>query len=325
MMEYVRMSQCVKRILLGSAALLLSAGCSSSATAASSARATGSSAGLPLSRAVAERLPAGVFYVLAGTDPASYNLWQVSNTGEEIRLTHNTTSLGISYFGASKAGIVMADAASGSDELAPLTSKGAVFLKNGNGSAPQINSAGEICYSVTTYDKKGNTTGFDLLTKKSFSAPGRVIYRQKEAITGNFWGPDQSIAVLSGSHYPGTNGPIAKVFTISKSGKIATIKTGLDSTLGSITWNEDGGGIGVASWADKGEVIYSGSRRYTLPAGWSPATWNTTGTQLLAWGPGSGQIGLWSPARPHSIEVIGSLPKGVTIGEFAWLAKPAKI
>jgi len=66
-------------------------------------------------------------------------------------------------------------------------------------------------------------------------------------------------------------------------------------------------------------------RRYTLPAGWSPATWNTTGTQLLAWGPGSDQIGLWSPARPHSIEVIGSLPKGVTIGEFAWLAKPAKI
>lgn len=317
----------VQKLLMASLAFPLAAGCAHvSALAAPSARVAAPSAGLPLSRAVAERLPAGVFYLLAGTDPASYNLWQVSNAGTEVQLTHNNPGLGISDFGASPAGIVMADAASGYDELARLTSRGAIFLKNGDGSGPVINSAGEICYEMPTYDKSGNTTGFDLVIKKSFTAPGRVVRHQKDAITGNVWGPDQSVAVLSGSHYPGTAGPIPRVFTMDKSGKITQIHASIQKNLSSLVWNEQGGGIGVGAWNNKGEVIYSGSRRYTLPVGWTPATWNPDGTQLLVWGPGPGRkIGLWSPAKPNSIKVIGLLAKKFAIGDFAWLAKPAKL
>jgi hypothetical protein len=273
-----------------------------------------------------KRLPAGVFYILVGSDPASYNLWEVSNNGQEIRLTHNDSGLGISSFDASAAGIVMADAASGYDEIARLTPKGAIFLKNGMGSGPDIDSAGEICYEVPTYDSAGGTTGFDLMARKSFTAPSRVVYRQKDAITGAVWGPDGSIAVLSGSHYPGTTGPTPKVFTISKSGEITMIHGDLPTDLASVIWNEYGGGVGIGTWGNKGEIVYSASRSYRLPSGWTPAAWNPSGTQLMVWGPGPGQqIGLWSPAKPDSIKVIGSLGKQLTIGQFVWLAEPAKL
>lgn len=94
---------------------------------------------LPLPRSVARRLPAGVFYLLAGPNPASYNLWEVSDTGAESQLTHNSRNFGISAFGASSAGIIMADSASGLDKLARLTLRGVRYLKDGTGSAPAIN------------------------------------------------------------------------------------------------------------------------------------------------------------------------------------------
>ena len=195
----------------------------------------------------------------------------------------------------------MADAASGYDGIARLTPKGAIFLKNGAGSGPAINPAGEIIDEVPTYNSAGDTTGFDLMARKSFTAPSRVVYRQKNAITRAVWGPDGSIAVLSGSHYPGTTGPAPEVFTISKSGKITMIHADLPKDLGSVTWNERGGGLGIGTWGNKGEVVYGATRSYGLPSGWTPATWNSAGTQLMVWGPGQ-QIGFWSPAKPDSIK-----------------------
>jgi hypothetical protein len=316
----------VREVLLINFVLLLVAGCSAvSATVGPIGHPDASSAGLPMSRSMAQRLPGGVFYLTAGADPSSYNLWQVSNTGEEIRLTHNSHGFGISDFGASSAGIVMADDATGFDELARLASSGVVPLKNGNGSGPDINSAGKIVYIVSTYDSKGNLTGTEVVLRKSFAAPGRVTYRQKDSITETLWGPNGSIAVLSGTHYPGTKGPTPKILMISKSGKVTAIHTGMEANLSAMLWNDhQGAGLAVWTWTNKAEVIYSKARRYALPTGWVPAAWNPAGTTLLVRKPGH-ELGLWSPARPHSVKAIGSLPKSSAIGGFAWLAKAAKL
>ena len=130
------MHKTIRKTLIWAIAPVFLAGCSGVSVATndpSASHMVTSSVGLPMARALAKRLPAGVFYILAGSDAASYNLWEVSNNGQEIRLTHNGSGLGISTFDASTAGIVMADAASKYDEIARLTPKGAIFLKNRGG------------------------------------------------------------------------------------------------------------------------------------------------------------------------------------------------
>jgi hypothetical protein len=81
------------RALVG-LAMLAAAGCASAGAAATSpppagchAVRAGQPAPGPVPRTVARRLPAGVFDVLAGPNDTSLNLWQVSNTGCERRLT----------------------------------------------------------------------------------------------------------------------------------------------------------------------------------------------------------------------------------------------
>ena len=323
------MSAVVRKIGLLACVMCLVSACSVSASAslgtgrkAGVASATPAfTASLPLPRAIAKRLPAGIFYLLAGTNPASYNLWEVVNTGNEIELTHNSEGYGISAFGASPAGIVMADAANGYDQLARLTANGVSFLKDGSGSTPAINSAGQICYSLSPDGNK--QPYFELVLKDSLSATGRVIYRQKADIVSNVWGPGNAIAMVVGGHYPGTTGPTPRL-VIQKAGTSRTVATGLGKDLSDVIWGTKAAGLALGTWSGTGRVIYGHGKQYTLPHGWNPAAWNASGTLLLVWGP-SKKIGLWSPLRPQAIQVIGTISKGVTIGQSAWLNRPAKL
>jgi hypothetical protein len=164
------------------------------------------STALPLSHAMAKRLPAGTFYVLAGPKNISSNIWEVSSTGKETRLTRNGPNFGISNFGASTAGVVMGDGAGGGDVLAALTAEGPIELKNpGDGDSPAINAAGQICYVKETYGKSGNVSGQDLMVRQSLNGPGRIVYKiqASDIVAGMLecaWGPNGSIAVLVGGH-----------------------------------------------------------------------------------------------------------------------------
>jgi hypothetical protein len=325
--EYMAMHKMVRNNVLSGltifSSLIIAAGCSS--VSASTSKVVGkkaSAASVPIPVAVAKRLPAGVFYFQAGVNYNSFNIWQMSNAGKEVRLTDNGRNFGISAFGASPAGIVMADAAKGSDELARLTAKGAGYLKEGAGSGPYINAEGEIAYQISTYDGSGNVTGLDLMIKKSFTAPARLFYRKKAVLMDTAWGPGDSIAVMTQSHYPGSPGPDPKVIIINRSKKITTVQNDLKEDIGALVWNEHGGGL--VPWANKGEVIYSAKRRYMLPSGWLPATWNPAGTRLLVQ-KGGRELGLWSPSQPHVVTAIGSIPKSTVIGQIYWLAKPARL
>lgn len=97
------------------AAPLLAATCSVVACEAAieGAKLSAASAQLPMSPAMAKRLPAGTFYLLAGPDNISSNIWEVTSTGKEAQLTHNDRNFGISNFGGSTAGVVMGDGPAG--------------------------------------------------------------------------------------------------------------------------------------------------------------------------------------------------------------------
>lgn len=289
------------------------------------------SAPLPVPPALARRLPAGTFYFQAGTNNISANIWEVSSSGTETQLTHNGHNFGISNFGASTAGVVMGDGAGGGDVLAALTAKGPIELDNdGDGDGPAINAAGQICYAKRIDDKNGNQAYNELIVRNSLNGPARVRYKIKVSdnvagLLDNEWGPDGSIVALIGGHYPGRPGPGSELVTVSKTGKVSRVRTGVDARLGAVVWSEHGGGIAIGVTAGRGKVIYSATRRYSLPAGWSPMSWSPAGTRLLVYDYSKRQLGLWSPAKPQSVSVIGTTAKRVFVGLVIWLPRPAKL
>jgi hypothetical protein len=325
----------VQRVILVAAVSLLAAACSVTSGGArraidDSALAT-ASAQLPISHAVAKRLPAGTFYVLAGPNNISSNIWEVSSTGRETELTHNGRNFGISNFAASTAGVVMGDGAGGPDVLAALTAKGPVELADGgDGDGPAINAAGRICYIRTIFDKNGNTAYNELIVRKTFNGPGRILYKLKvsDNVAGmldNEWGPRGSVAVLDGGHYPGRPGPGSQLVTVSKAGKVTRVRTGVDARLGSVVWSEHGAGIAVGVTKGRSKVIYSATRKYLLPPGWFPKSWSPKGTRLLVFNYAKHQLGQWSRGKPHTISLIGTTARNDFIGEVIWLPRPAKI
>jgi hypothetical protein len=259
-----------------------------------------------------------VFYVLAGPNPASYNLWQVSASGQEKQLTHNRASYGISAFGASPAGIVVADAANGVDELARLTSHGTVLLPDGHVSDPQISPTGQIS-AVRPPDDPGYAHQFQLDVKPSFHAHTKVIYQQRGSLLADRWGPHQSLAIISYATPNGT-GP-TRLLIINAHGHARQIPTGL-THLANLAWG-DHAPLAITTWKGTTEIIRPGTQPQRLLSGWRPAAWNPAGTQLLVRGPNN-SLGLWSPDQPTHIRNLGRIPRRTHIGQIAWLTKPAR-
>jgi hypothetical protein len=324
----------VRRILPAAVALVVVAAVGAvvsirAEAAGKASAASAASAPPPISPAMARRLPAGTFYFLAGTNNISANIWKVSSTGAETELTHNGHNFGISNFSASTAGIAMGDGAGGGDVLAALTAKGPIELRNGgDGDGPAMSAAGQICYAKTIDDQNGNPAYQELIVRTSLNGPARVRYTIKVSddaagLLDSAWGPNGSIAVLVGGHYPGRPGPESELVTVGKTGNVTRVRTGVDARLGAVVWSEHGGGIAVGVTAGRGKVIYSATRQYSLPAGWFPMSWSPVGSRLLVRN-SKRELGLWTPARPQSVSVIAMTAKNV-FGEVLWLPRPAKL
>jgi hypothetical protein len=285
-------------------------------------QAAGSS--LPLPVATARRLPPGVFYLLSGPNPLSGNLWEVSSSGHEIQLTYNRANFGISSFGATRAGIVMADASSGVDELVQLTSHGIVPLPGNHVASPVVNDDGEIA-AVRPPGNIGPKVYFDLVIKKSFNARPHTIYRQHASLGGLAWGPGGSVGVLSSSHPPGTRGPDSSLLIVDHSGSAHRLSTDF-TQLSEVVWGERAPAVAVAHWNGAGEVVFLNGTRKRLPSGWWPVAWNATGTQLLVRTTGNpGTLGVWSLKNPAQVTRIGDMNQHMMITEAAWLRSKASL
>jgi hypothetical protein len=272
----------------------------------------------PVPREVVRRLPAGVLYLLAGPDDDSLNLWQVTNSGCQRQLTH-VRGLGVSDFGASRAGVILSEAPTGVDQLARLGSHGPVLLPDGAVSTVGIDPAGRVVY-IQSPTGPGRKNVFKVVVKKSFLSAAHVLYQQKASLIVCEWGPKHHIATISAAD-ANEHGPM-RLLDIGPKGQARVVRTGLPN-VGNAHWDKKAPGIAITA-SHLGELIRSDGTRQRLPRGWHPGGWNPAGTKLLVWATGDKAIGIWDPAAPGHIFRLGALPRNVFFAKIVWLAKPAK-
>jgi hypothetical protein len=282
--------------------------------------------GEPLPAATMRRLPAGVFYLLAGPAPASLNVWEVTAATGARQLTHNPLGYGISSFAASAAGIILADARHGADNLARWGTHGAVWLHPAgqpqaliHGEGPGISDSGDIAYE--TPPAPGDKY-FQVWVQHGFTGRPRVVYRHRFDIGGPEFGPRGQI-VVSGPVGPWLSGHKPQEVLLSPSRKPRILKTGFSQLGYPTAWAPHAPALAVASWQHTAKVFYPSGRQAPLPPGWQPLTWDSNGTQLLM--RSHSLLGTWSPKQPHSVTVIGSINQRYLLIQASWLAKQAPL
>jgi hypothetical protein len=271
----------------------------------------------PVPRKVALRLPAGMFYVLAGPND-SLNLWQVSNSGCERQLTY-IRRFGVSDFGASRASVILSVAPTGVSQLARLGPHGPVLLPDGAVSTVGIDPVGRVVY-IRSPTGPGRKNVFQVVVKKSYRSPPHVIYQQKATLIVCEWGPKRHIVTISAAD-ANEHGPM-RLLDIGPKGQVQEVRTGVPN-VGNAFWGKKAPGIAIIA-GRSGELVRPDGTIQRLPQGWHPGAWNPAGTELLVWATGDRALGVWNPDEPAHVERIGLLPSKVRFAKIAWLAKPAK-
>jgi hypothetical protein len=273
-------------------------------------------------QSTARLLPTGVFYILAGPDDLSYNLWQVSANTQPIELTDNRASYGISSLGASSAGIVVADAQSGFDELGRITKQGFAALPEGHASDPVIDDAGEVAY-VTAPASQADA--FSLSVASGWMRKPRVLLHDTQALIAVGWTAD-GVLVISNPHQPGDGSGAIRVLQVGDDGHARPLPVALPE-LSNVVCSTATLVIAVSSWSGQSELVWTTTGRTSpLPAGWVPKALSPSGQQLLlfkAHSDGTSELGLVSVGSPGHVEPIGPLTRGTVIGSVAWLSSVA--
>jgi hypothetical protein len=280
----------------------------------------------PVSAAVASKLGRGVIYLLAGPDPAAENVWLIRGRTERL-LTSGTKNNAISSVGAAAAGVVVSDDRFNADDLARVTTRGAWWLPTGRasrrhqGSCATISARGTIAF-VTVPRAMGypDSRNFELRDQDSFTSKSVIIYTSRTPLADPVFGPANQIAFIRQPKIGDYNS--TTVIVRSRDGRLRVVKTGF-ADPDSLVWSATAPDLVVAAWPLKAEAISSSGRRRLLPAGWFPLAWNPAGTRLLVVSRTS--IGLWIPASPGAVRIIGPLNPGVEVGTASWLDRPASL
>jgi hypothetical protein len=285
-----------------------------------------STTGAPVPGRTLRKLPDGVFYFLAGATPGSCNLWEVRDSGAVRELTHNG-ELGISYFGAERPGIVVADAASGADELAQVTAHGIRYLRmssgEGHGETPIVDDDGNLAYTAPPLRNQY----FKVLFRRSFNGRARIVYRSRLPLSPT-WGPGGQVAVVSQRYATATTKARSWLKVISTSnGKVSALRTNLRQFDYAI-WGAHVPGIVISPYAGGAEFIGQG-RHLMLPPHWAPLSWSPGGRELLVMRPPSAgkpeDLGLWTEKNPRAVALIGPADAGTVITQAAWLNRAASL
>jgi hypothetical protein len=281
-------------------------------------------AGGPFSPSTLLGLPAGTIYVAAGPSAISLNLWSETRGGASRELTHNPVLYGISNFSASAAGIVMADAISGTDEMERLTSRGAIPISyggQGHGDDPQISSSGEIAFVTIPY---GAVNHFRIGEKRSFGASPQWKYTAPglTALGSLAWEPNGSIAFIDNPHEPSVGGPPPQLAETSPSGIRYLSSTHVDPRY--LVWGPRQGEFVITTWPGESLVREVSTGSYvTVAKGWQPLCFNPSGTSMLA--VDGRRVGLIEVNRANRVTPIGVSPADETIQACQWLLGPARM
>ena len=279
----------------------------------------------PLSSGTTGKLPGGVYYLLAGRTLGSLNVWEVRPGHDVKQLTRNSSGHRVDALAASGAGIILADAADGTDRLARWTRHGASWLRHRHhgplirGSSPDILGDGTIGY-VTPPSSSGahGDTEFSIWTQPSFTSRATIVYRQRRPLDGPVFGPHGQIAIEGWTGPQGGRRPSVLIY---RHGQVTKLTTGVSAIPSLIAWGRRAPALAVAFPAHRAELLFPDGTRRALPAGWQPLAWNSSGTQLLM--QSSAALGVWSASAPGRVQTVGVVTPGVQILQAVWLARQA--
>lgn len=260
------------------------------------------------------KLPKGVFYVLAGPDAYSQNVWMITGH-HQAQLTHNRRQYGISALSASRSGVVVADASSGYDEIGRLVDGKVRSIPGGHASVPMITSSGSVYFVVP-----GSMT-FAIERDASFTSRPRVVYRQKESIGPVQIGPQGRVAFLSNPHPPGYGSGTRQVRWVVGTQQSRAVPSGV-SDPSSLVWSHNAIGTAVDSYTVRGAVREGNGRKWSIPKGWKVLTWSPSGKTLLLHN--ATELGQWAPGKAQWVKVIAIIRRGMGVSEAAWLPSAAK-
>jgi hypothetical protein len=274
----------------------------------------------PLPAATVHRLPSGAFYLLAGPTLASLNVWQVGPGGQEQQLTANQRGYGIDAFAASRAGLILAEAAHGVDHLARWTRHGPAWLRMPGtagslirGSSPDIRDNGMIGYVTPPLPSgTGRSADFAIWIRSSFTGRGTIVHRQRQALAGPVFGPHDQIAVQGWDRRQPS-------VIIYRDGGFHQLRTGVQAIPSLLAWGQHAPALAIAFPSHDAELLFLNGRRVPLPSGWQPLAWNPAGTKLLM--QSATALGIWSAAAPGQVTRIGGITPGVHILQATWLAR----
>jgi hypothetical protein len=280
----------------------------------------------PLPRAVARKLGKGFIYLLAGPKVTDFNVWVIGG-GTERQLTFGSNNDAVSAGGAAAAGIVVSDDQFNADDLAKVTTRGIWWLPAGKtsrlhqASSPTISAHGQVAFT-TVPDAKGYPVSkhFELRIQNGFTRTSRIIYASPTPLFDPAFGPANQIAFIrqpKASDYNATT-----VMLRSTDGHVRSLKTGF-AFPDDLVWSANAPDLVVATWPLKAEAINRHGKRTHLPDGWFPMAWNPAGTKLLV--TSATKIGLWAPAHPATVRVIGPLTHGIEAGTASWLKRRASL
>ena len=295
-----------------------------SASASPSTAAPGTSS-QPLPGGTAAKLPAGAYYLLAGRTLRGLNVWEVGPGRAVTQLTHNHPGRGIDALAASSAGIILADAADGTDRMARWTRHGPAWLRHRrhgpyiHGSSPDIGGNGTVGY-VTPPSGSGahRDAQFSIWTQPSFSSRARIVYRQRRPLDGPVFGPHGQIAIEGWTGPQGGRRPSVLIY---QHGQVTTLSTGVSAIPSLVAWGHRAPALAVAFPADRAELLFPDGTRRPLPSGWQPLAWNPSGTQLLM--QSNTALGIWSAGSPARVRTVGLITPGMQILQVVWLAHKA--
>jgi hypothetical protein len=281
----------------------------------------GQAANPPFPSNAYDKLHDGTLYLLVG-DPGSGNLWQIDiSTHIARKVTNNRSSYGVSWISASPAGVVMADASKGVDELATLQAGVVKTLPEGHVFTPAISQDGNIAYIQIpdTVNHIGPDT-WRLTLRPTSGHSDQILYQQAAPELGSLaWGANGQVATVSApGHTYGKNTP--ELLVIDPTGKIAHRLRPDIGDLGIIAWTANAPGIAVTGIAGTSEIITIDGKETKLPNGWAPGCWSPDGTALLVIR--NKELGLWHSATPTQVDDLGAMSAG-TVQQCSWLSKAA--
>lgn len=258
----------------------------------------------------------GALYVLSGPDAYSADVLEARLPGGELRrLTANPRGFGISALSASDAGIALASAENGSDQLRVLAGGRSALWGRQSAMGPSIDGRGRVLAA------RGTDTG----SATDVYVPGRP---RRELLPNDprdpaaVWGRHGTVLVAAPTQ-PGP-GVATRLQERDVQGRLVR-DLGRPGGRFSLLANPYPDRQPVTALRPgmhaTGFVLTDDLKRtIPVPSDWDIGCWNPHGTALLVTKGTS--VGLWRPGRPRQVTVVGA--SAVPIFDCAWLTGPIR-